>query len=122
MKRVLLVDDEPEILETVGEFLTQSGIEVKTAQNGRDALHLVFDRENVFSVIVSDFMMPIMDGATLYQKTRFKKIPFIMMTSYIDDLKSREPFNNPDLIIVDKPLILKDLLTSIENTASEPSS
>ena len=119
MIRVLLVDDEPEILETVGEALEADGIEVTKAQNGRDALHLVFDRKNSFDVIVSDFMMPIMDGATLYKKTRFKKVPFIMMTSYIEELKDREPFSNQDMLVIDKPLSLANLTKTITELAEK---
>ena len=58
--RILLVDDEPDILEFVGYNLQKEGYEVFTAENGEEALD-VYDKEYIDLVIV-DIMMPKMDG------------------------------------------------------------
>ena len=115
MPHILVVDDEPEVLSTISEGLALEDISVDTAQNGRDGLHLVFDRSKKYDLIVSDFMMPIMDGLTLYKKTRFKKIPFILITAYIDDLKNHQQLQQDDLIIIDKPLNIGDLADAIKS-------
>jgi two-component system, chemotaxis family, chemotaxis protein CheY len=59
-KRVMVVDDEPDIRELLAVWLRDEGFEVTTAENGLDALGLLAD----FSpdAIVLDLMMPVMDG------------------------------------------------------------
>ncbi|MCG3017882.1 response regulator, partial [Escherichia coli] len=60
---VLLVDDEQDILATLGGYLRRSGLEVHTAGNGAEALQLL--ESQPVSVIVSDVMMPYLDGRAL---------------------------------------------------------
>ncbi len=59
--RILLVDDEIDILEFVGYNLRHEGYEVYTAQNGAEALRIA--REHHPHLILLDRMMPVMDGA-----------------------------------------------------------
>jgi CheY-like chemotaxis protein len=59
-KRVLLVDDEPQVRATIGEALTLEGYDVTEASNGAEALALL--RTARPDVIVLDLWMPIMDG------------------------------------------------------------
>jgi two-component system, cell cycle response regulator len=65
---VLIVDDAPEIRRIHTRFLHASGMEVLTAENGIDALALA--RRAVPDVIVTDVMMPIMDGLALCRRLR----------------------------------------------------
>ena len=58
--RILLVDDEPDILEFVGFNLTREGFEVSTASNGLMAIEKA--REIHPNLILLDVMMPEMDG------------------------------------------------------------
>ncbi len=73
--RILIVDDEPDILEFVGYSLKKEGYEVETASNGREA----FDRTLAWHphLILLDAMMPIMDG--------FEACRLIRTTKGIDD-------------------------------------
>ena len=57
---VLVVDDDPDILQTLGLCLSREGYRVLMAANGREALDIL-DREHP-SVILLDLMMPVMDG------------------------------------------------------------
>jgi CheY-like chemotaxis protein len=57
---VLVVDDDPDILQTLALCLSTEGYRVLMASNGREALH-VLDREKP-AVILLDLMMPVMDG------------------------------------------------------------
>ena len=62
-RRVLVVDDEADMRETLAEILQDLGYEVATAANGKEALcHL--ENEPTPSVILLDLMMPVMDGWT----------------------------------------------------------
>ena len=67
-RRILVVDDEPEIAATLAEMLQDAGHWVETAENGRQA----FDRlaTGAFDLILSDLRMPVMDGPALYTALR----------------------------------------------------
>lgn len=77
---VLLVDDEQDILATLGGYLRRSGLEVLTAGNGVEALQ-VLDGHPV-QVIVSDVMMPFLDGRALLRTLRQRDdwTPVILLT------------------------------------------
>lgn len=65
-EKILLVDDEPDILEIVGYNLKKEGFDVSTASNGKDAIKIA-KKENP-DLIILDVMMPEMDGMeTCYQ-------------------------------------------------------
>jgi len=57
---VLLVDDEPEFLETLVKRLTKRGLNISTAQNGEEALAVIRGKE--IDVVVLDVRMPGIDG------------------------------------------------------------
>jgi signal transduction histidine kinase len=59
-RRILLVDDDPEIRESLSSLLTDEGYEVSTSHDGRQALTLL--RSNPADLIILDLRMPVMDG------------------------------------------------------------
>jgi CheY-like chemotaxis protein len=65
MARILLVDDEPDILELLVSVLTADGHEVETASDGVAALMLL--AQGGYDAILSDIQMPRLDGIGLYQ-------------------------------------------------------
>jgi len=66
--RILVVDDEPEIAELIGEMLGGAGFEVMTAESGAVALAMLAEAR--FDAIVSDLHMPDIDGAQLWREVR----------------------------------------------------
>ncbi|MCK5578559.1 MAG: response regulator, partial [Planctomycetes bacterium] len=58
--KILVVDDEPQIRELLRRFLTKSGYEVTTVESGAEAIKKITDKS--FSLVLSDVMMPGMDG------------------------------------------------------------
>jgi len=83
MTMVLVVEDEFGIAELLDAVLTEEGYQVATAMNGRDGLELLA-RERP-ELILSDYMMPVMDGATLLARIKaepaLQAIPVVMMSS-----------------------------------------
>ena len=69
--KILLVDDEPDILEIVGYNLSQEGYQISTATNGREAVSKA--KKEIPHLIIMDVMMPEMDGMEACENIR--KIP-----------------------------------------------
>jgi two-component system, OmpR family, alkaline phosphatase synthesis response regulator PhoP len=74
--KILLVDDEPDILEFVGYNIKKEGFSLWTSNNGNDAIHTA--REILPHLIILDIMMPGMDGIEVCQELR--KIPELKTT------------------------------------------
>ncbi len=74
--RILLVDDEPDILEIVGYNLTQEGYQISTAENGKEAIAKA--KKELPQLIIMDVMMPEMDGMEATEAIR--KIPELSNT------------------------------------------
>ena len=66
--RILLVDDEPDILEIISYNLSQEGYQVFTAENGKDGIAIAKEKEP--HLIVLDVMMPVMDGVETCRRLR----------------------------------------------------
>lgn len=80
MRRVLIVEDEPKILEFTQSYISNAGYDTVTAANGTDALRL-FETKHVDMVIL-DLMLPDMSGEEVCQKIRLTSdIPIIMLTA-----------------------------------------
>ena len=69
MDKVLVVDDDSEIRNIIGIYLTNNGCEVEFASNGKEAIELM---DESFDLIILDIMMPVMDGMTVLPILREK--------------------------------------------------
>jgi len=80
--RILLVDDEENMLESLSDVLGKRGYRIATASNGRAALERLAEQE--FDVVVADIRMPVMDGMELLRrvKARYPSTDVIMLTAY----------------------------------------
>src|SRR5579863_3985543 len=82
--KILIVDDEPLILKLLSEFLEPT-YSVITADSGEKAWQLLTESSHNFSAVITDRMMPDMNGVELTRKIHaqpaFKKTPVIMLTS-----------------------------------------
>jgi CheY-like chemotaxis protein len=89
---VLLVDDKEENLYLLRALLTGNGYAVRTAQNGKEALELA--RANPPDLIISDILMPVMDGFTLCrickQDPTLGRVPFVFYTATYTDPKDEQ--------------------------------
>jgi len=81
--RILIVDDDEIALEALRHALTHAGHEVESARNGRQALDIL--RLDNCRLVISDWMMPEMDGLELCRRVRSEEFPgyiyFILLTS-----------------------------------------
>jgi CheY-like chemotaxis protein len=113
MKRVLVVDDEPDILRVVSFRFKKAGYEVLTANNGKTALDLI--SVNKPDLILLDLRMPVMGGdevcAKIKSDTLFKEIPVILLTASSGDkiAKKAEELKADDYMVkpFDSDVLLK---------------
>jgi DNA-binding response OmpR family regulator len=79
-QRILLVDDEPDILETVSYAVRQQGFDVECAQDGESALELA--RSGRFDLLICDVMLPGMLGIDVCRIVREESsLPIILVTA-----------------------------------------
>ena len=83
-KKILVIDDEMEILFLLEKFLTKKGFRVITADNGTEGLKII-DRDRSIDLIVLDHRMPKLDGAGVLDglKMRPEKVPVILLTGSV---------------------------------------
>ena len=84
MTKILVVEDDKSMNGFVSSYLRDSGYDVKSCYNGKEALSLL--EQEKFSLIISDIMMPIMDGFELAENVRAtdKTTPIIFMSAKDD--------------------------------------
>lgn len=115
--KVLVVDDEPNIVQTLKDRLEMNDYEVLTAHNGVDGLKAAQD--GTPDIILLDVIMPMMDGHEMLEQLREKEwgkaISVIMLTarSQAQDIARARSCGIDDYII--KPFDLSELLEKIEN-------
>ena len=81
-RRILVVDDDPDILQTLGLCLTSEGYEVLMATNGQEALELL--RKEAPAIILLDLMMPVMDGwqfVSEMDQRGWRKAPLLILSA-----------------------------------------
>ena len=83
---VLLAEDNPINQQVAEELLTQAGLKVTIANNGREAVEML-DDENAYEAVLMDMQMPEMDGyeatGAIRQRPEFKDLPIIAMTANV---------------------------------------
>lgn len=112
-KKILVVDDEPKIVEVVTSYLINSGYEVFQAQTGQEALE-VFQKVNPHLVVL-DLMLPDMMGEEVCQRLRrISRVPIIMLTAKVaeEDLLNGLHLGADDYLT--KPFSPRELLARIE--------
>ena len=120
-KRILIVDDDPDIVATVEFILIGDGYQVFSAKNGEEALKQA-TREKP-DLIIMDIMMPEMDGLDACRhfkmNSSLKSIPIIMLTAkgQVQDVKNALAVGADSYMI--KPFDLKDLAERIEKMLSK---
>jgi DNA-binding response OmpR family regulator len=115
--RILIVDDDPNITETIRQRLVYYGCEVITAANGEDGLTKAVKEKP--DLIVLDIRMPVMNGQDmlklLRKQEKLKNIPVIMCTvsDEVEDITGASSCNIHDYIT--KPFYCSDLVDKIMN-------
>jgi DNA-binding response OmpR family regulator len=115
-KRVLVVDDDPDIRELLFTALEDEGFEVVPAGNGQEALAIIKTFRP--DVIILDLMMPVMDGWQFARELRARDedIPLVLLSAARDLKTHAKALSAAD--IIEKPFDLAELLPKIARVAS----
>ena len=112
---VLIVDDEESIVRFVERTLQQAGYETETAANGPAALAAAARASNPFDVVITDLVMPEMNGDELVRRLRqrFTDLKVLYFTGFSDRLFAERAHLWEDEAFLDKPCSMKGLLEAV---------
>ena len=116
-KKIMVVDDEPDILTTVGQMLEMSGYEVIRAVDGKECLRKLDESAINPDLILLDIMMPDVSGwdvaAKIKENPKWNNIPIVFLTAKGDTMSiGLGGMASEDYIV--KPFDVKDLITRIQ--------
>lgn len=115
MKKILLVDDEQDIVETLKFVLESDGYTCFCAYNGEDGLKLA--KEIVPDLMILDVMMPKINGfkisRLLKYDAKYKNIPIIMLTARSQESDKQIGEETGADVYITKPFELDDVLSTV---------
>jgi DNA-binding response OmpR family regulator len=122
IRRILCIEDEPEMIDLIRLILSRKGFEVLGASGGEDGIYKV--RREKPDLVLLDLMMPFVDGWEVYQQMKAdeatKDIPVIVVTAKaqsIDKVLGLHIAKVDDYIA--KPFSPKDLISSVERVLAK---
>lgn len=118
--RILMVEDNEEVLEVTSAMLTSLGYRITCARNGLEAIQ-IFESGEEFELLLSDIVMPNgVSGVELAReaKRRNKNIKVLLMSGYAGNVLERYRAVN-EFPIIDKPFRLADLARRLQSTLHE---
>lgn len=120
-KRLLLIDDDPNLILLVKDYLEFRGYEVQTADNGREALNLL--SQNLPDMIICDIMMPEMDGYGLIenvrQDPRTSWIPVLFLSARGQSQDRIKGLNLGADVYMVKPFEPEELVAQVESSLKQ---
>ncbi len=117
--RILVVEDEDPVRNFVVVTLSDCGYEVTEAADGEEALEIIEEDESGFDLIISDVMMPILDGPSLIEKARSElelKAKVIFMSAYAEAAVREQLDIIEGAGYIQKPFTLKAIATQVKQT------
>ncbi len=111
---LLVVEDDAEVRRLLEELLRSAGYTVLTAPHGAAALDLLRRHPAPFHLLVSDAVMPELDGPTLIQYARKERpgLPALLLSGYPEETLARTDFP-PDVEVLPKPVHAETLLARV---------
>ena len=120
---ILIVDDEPDIVNLTDKFLKLGNFNTLTCNNGRDALEIVKEKSDEIALILLDIMMPGTSGYTVLKEIKendkFKHIQVVLFTvkSFNEDIQKGKQLGADGYLM--KPFSGKDRLQFVRDKLSK---
>jgi DNA-binding response OmpR family regulator len=111
--RVLVVDDDPTVARMVAAILEHAGFGVQTAHSGNDALNAIQEQPEAITVLLTDIVMPGMDGVELAEEVHkiAPRLPILFMSGFTGTATPYGP-------LIVKPFKPADLVAAIESVVA----
>ena len=119
MKKILIVDDDPQLRERISKILSKEGYCTVVADNGRDAIEEASSQG--FDIALLDLMMPKMTGMEVLQELKKiqKKIKIIMITAFATVGSAVDAMKKGASEYISKPFKIEELLVIIKRVLEE---
>ncbi len=120
-KRILIIDDEPELAQLISIFLGTAGFEVLSTYDGRQALEML--ERLPPDLVICDMIMPVMDGVATIQairaNPRMRSIPIIMLSArgQVRDIERALSAGANDYVI--KPFRGTEIVATVKKNLTE---
>jgi two-component system response regulator ResD len=117
-RRALIVEDDPAIRRLVGMLLSRSGIEVDSAQNGKQAIEKI--RKGGYSVLVLDLMVPEVNGFEIIEYIKVNRIalPVAVVSAVSQQMLARLDLDVVKLVIA-KPFDVDEFTKAVVKICRE---
>ena len=113
MSKILIVEDDKELRELFGRVLMKQGYDIKETSNGKEALEAL--HQDFYDIVISDIMMPEMDGYELVSTLRKEgnHIPVLMITAKdaFDDMRQGFQSGTDDYMV--KPVNVNEMVLRV---------
>ncbi len=118
-QKILIVDDDPSIVDLLNQFLKRKGFKCKTAADGQEAIDLL--EKSPFTIIVTDLIMPRVDGLELLKKVKesWPNTDVIVMTGYTKNFTYTDVIKAGASDFVQKPFTLDEIEAKLQRLIKE---
>ncbi|MBR1219805.1 PAS domain-containing protein [Bradyrhizobium sp. U87765 SZCCT0131] len=119
---ILLVEDEDGLRALNARGLRSRGYTVLEAANGMEALDVLVEHNDAIDLVVSDVVMPEMDGPTMLKEMRGRnpELRIIFVSGYAEDAFARSLPENQQFAFLPKPFTLSQLVAQVKETMTAP--
>jgi CheY-like chemotaxis protein len=121
-KKILIVDDEPDVLRLTSLRLEKLGYEVLTATNGKEALDVLRNEKPDMAML--DLIMPVMYGSEICKLVKsdeaLKHIPIVLFTAYSEIMTGEKAKSIGADGYIAKPFFARELESVVEQALAAP--
>ena len=117
IETVLLVEDDDVVRDIARAMLEQNGYQVIVASSGEQALKLIENHTGSLDILLTDVIMPGMDGKELYLKLQesHKEIAVLFMSGYTDNVITDQAILDKDIQFIEKPFSIEGLTSMVRS-------
>lgn len=119
-KKILVIDDNEEVLNTIAQYMKEKDYHVITVANGLDALKICESENGDFDLIVTDLVMPNISGVAIISivKEKYPEVPVIAITGWGEHPEALATEAQAD-VVLEKPFELDEFNKTIQNLLSK---
>lgn len=112
---ILVVDDDPSVLQVASKVLRRGGYDVVEASGGEEALRLAEEREGRIHLLLTDVVMPGMSGRELGEQlsARYPAIRLLFMSAYTEDEVILQGVRVAEVSFIPKPFTVEGLRSKV---------